>query len=76
MQVGVVLHGGARIPTGMKGLLACFLGRLWGPGFGLGDFGDGFGVDSNGRCRVGLLVDGHVGTMVVAMGVKGGYESE
>ena len=56
--------------------MACFLGRLRGPGFGLGDFGDGFGVDSNGRCRIGLLVDGHVGTMVVAMGIKGGYESK
>jgi hypothetical protein len=57
-------------------LLACFLGRLWGLGFGFGDFGNGFGVGSNGRCRVGSLVDGHVGTMVVAMGVKGGYESK
>ncbi len=57
-------------------MLACFLGRLWGLGFGFGDFGNGFGVGSNGRCRVGSLVDGHVGTMVVAMGVKGGYESK
>jgi hypothetical protein len=76
VQVSVVLHGGAEILSGMKGLLACFLGRLRGPSFGLGDFGNGFGVGSNGRCRVGLLVDGHVGSMVVAMGVEGGYESE
>jgi hypothetical protein len=57
-------------------LLACFLGHLWGPGFGLGDFGNGFGVDCNGRCRVRSLVDGHVGMMVVAMDVEGGYESK
>ena len=61
---------------GAKILLACFLGCLWGPGIGLGCFDGGFRIGSTGRCRIRSLVNGHVGTLVFAMGVGGDFESE
>ncbi len=71
MRVGVALHGGTGIPLGTKTLLACLLASF----FWFGDFGGGFGSNSSGCCRIQLLVDYHVGVMVVAIDIGGGNES-